>query len=74
MIDRKSSWIDIIKRYKRKKISVRILFKYPHLPNPMIRSGRILTTSFDNFSMDDPIVGVSYYAYNYIIEISEVRV
>lgn len=71
MTDRQNSWIKVLRQYKRKNISIKILFKYPTLQYPIIRTGNVVKIESDCFSFNDVKIGVAYYAYNYIFEIKE---
>ena len=62
-------WKNVLREYFSKKISVKILFKYPNLDGVVIRTGSILKIEDECFSMDDVKSGPAWYAYTFISQI-----
>ena len=72
MNEQKNVWCDVIKDFYKKNKTVQIYFKYPQFENPTIRTGTILKVEDAAFSLADIKIGVSWYAYDYVIEVREV--
>jgi hypothetical protein len=69
MNEQTNTWREVIKDFFKKKKAVEIYFKYPQFESPTRRSGKILKVEDSAFSLDDIKVGVSWYAYDYVIEV-----
>jgi hypothetical protein len=72
MNEQTNTWRNVIKDFYKNKKTVQIYFKYPQFDNPTIRTGMIMKAEDAAFSLCDIKVGVSWYAYDYVIEVREV--
>lgn len=75
MSERKKSdeWKNILKSFKRKSLSIKVNFKFPQFDGFTIRTGKIISIEDNCFGLDDFKIGLSYYAYDYVVSIEEDR-
>jgi hypothetical protein len=74
MSERKlDEWKNILKSFKRKKISVKVNFKFPQFEGFTIRTGKIISIEDNSFGLDDYKIGLSYYSYDYVVSVEGVQ-